>query len=92
MKKVIVILITLGMMLSSSMAFAEAPEGFDIAFDSLVFRPLGIAATLGGSAIFFVSLPIAAITDSIEPAAEMLVKEPYRFTFVRPLGEFRHLK
>ncbi len=95
MKKVIVVLLTIGIMLSSSMAFAvdfkDSVDGFDIAFDSVVFRPLGVAATMGGSIIFFISLPIAAITDSIEPAAELLVKDPYRFTFVRPLGEFKSL-
>ena len=95
MKKVIVVLITLCIMLSSSMAFADDfkddVDGFDIAFDSVVFRPLGVVATVGGSILFFISLPISAITDSIEPAAELLVKEPYRFTFIRPLGEFRSL-
>jgi hypothetical protein len=50
-------------------------------------RPVGFAATVLGSAIFVVSLPVTATSGSIKSAAEALVLRPARYTFVRPLGD-----
>jgi hypothetical protein len=90
MKKVITILLTLVIILTSSMAFAAAAgsdtEEINVTMD-LALRPLGFAAAVMGSAIFIISFPIAAITDSIETTARVLIVEPVKFTFVRPIGE-----
>lgn len=56
--------------------------------DFLVARPLGFVSTVVGSALFVVSLPFSAAGGNVDAASEKMVKEPARFTFTRPLGEF----
>lgn len=56
--------------------------------DFLVCRPLGMAATIVGTSLFVVSLPFSALGDNVGQAARMLVTNPARFTFSRPLGNF----
>lgn len=55
--------------------------------DFFVLRPLGLVATILGTAFFFVTLPITAAAGNTEVAGEKLVKEPGGFTFNRPLGK-----
>ena len=59
-------------------------------FDAVLGRPVGFAATIIGGAVFVVSLPLAAASGSIKPAADKLVGKPARFTFTRPLGDFSY--
>jgi hypothetical protein len=54
--------------------------------DAIVLRPFGIAATVFGAAVFVVALPFTLPTRSVDKAAQKLVVDPARFTFVRPLG------
>ncbi len=56
--------------------------------DILVIRPLGIVASVVGSAIFIVSLPFSALGGNTKIACQKLVKDPAKFTFKRPLGDF----
>jgi hypothetical protein len=63
----------------------------DIAVDTLIVRPVCFLATVLGSALFVVSLPVAAISKSVRPAAHALVVRPARATFTRPLGDFTSL-
>jgi hypothetical protein len=58
-----------------------------VAADALVVRPLGLVATVLGSALFVVTLPVAAISGSTHETAEALVLKPARFTFKRPMGD-----
>jgi hypothetical protein len=51
--------------------------------DLLIARPLGVIAGIIGSGIFVVSLPFTIPTQSVNEAAQMLVVEPFRFSFVR---------
>jgi hypothetical protein len=55
--------------------------------DLFVLRPLGLAATILGTAFFLVTLPITAAVGNTEVAGERLVKDPGKFTFNRPLGK-----
>lgn len=59
-----------------------------IAGDFLLCRPLGLAATIIGSALFVVSLPVSALGNNVGQVANTLVGEPAAFTFTRPLGKF----
>jgi hypothetical protein len=54
----------------------------------LVLRPVGIVATAVGSVFFIISLPFSALANNVDTAGEKLVKDPFRFTFKRPIGEF----
>lgn len=67
---------------------AEEPSGGGMLFDTVVVRPIGIVATAVGAVFFVVSLPFSALGDNVGTAGEKLVKDPARFTFKRPLGEF----
>lgn len=58
-----------------------------MAFDVILMRPIGFAATVVGTAIFIVSLPFSALGGNHEAAAETLINEPFFFTFQRPLGQ-----
>lgn len=64
-----------------------APSGMAMAADLLVARPLGLAATLLGTAVFVVSLPFQALAGNFADPARELVVEPATFTFTRPLGQ-----
>ena len=56
--------------------------------DTLAARPVGFAALLTGTVIFTVSLPFSILGGNTGEAFEKLVKDPARYTFVRPLGNF----
>jgi hypothetical protein len=56
--------------------------------DLVLARPLGIAATVLGCAVFVVSLPFSALGGNTKQASQKLLKEPASFTFTRPLGGF----
>ncbi len=76
---------SLGM--STARAYTQSDPAA-VAADALLGRPLCFAATVVGSAIFLVSLPVAIPSKSVNSAARTLVVAPARATFVRPLGDF----
>jgi hypothetical protein len=55
--------------------------------DGLLLRPGGIVATVVGTAVFVVTLPFSIPTRSVDKAAQKLIMDPARYTFVRPLGQ-----
>ncbi|HVM48980.1 MAG TPA: hypothetical protein VMU04_13195, partial [Candidatus Acidoferrum sp.] len=52
-----------------------------------VARPISFAATVVGSALFVVSLPVAAISHSVKTTSNVLVVAPAKDVFVRPIGD-----
>jgi hypothetical protein len=63
-----------------------------VAADAIFARPMCFAATVIGSALFVVCLPVAAISHSVKHTAHVLVVKPARATFTRPLGDLDDLK
>ena len=59
-----------------------------MAADLLLIRPLGIVATVVGTAIFIVALPFSALGGNTKEASQKLVVDPVKFTFKRALGDF----
>ena len=57
-------------------------------FDFILVRPLGIVATILGTAMFVVSLPFSAAGGNSKEAYQKMVVEPASYTFKRPLGDF----
>ena len=57
-------------------------------FDFILLRPLGIVATILGTAMFVVSLPFSAAGGNSKEAYQKMVVEPASYTFKRPLGDF----
>jgi hypothetical protein len=72
---------------ASGPAFGKEPD-IPVTADILIVRPVSLAATVVGTALFFVSLPFSIPSDSVETAAKKLVEEPFRYTFMRPVGGF----
>ena len=62
------------------------PSSAVVAFDALLGRPLGLATTIVGTAIFIPSIPLTLHSDTTSEAAWGLVGRPGAWTFVRPLG------
>jgi hypothetical protein len=55
--------------------------------DILLVRPLGIVATVFGSAVFIVALPFSLLGGNTEATYQSLVAAPAKFTFQRPIGD-----
>jgi hypothetical protein len=64
------------------------PDPDVVCADALIMRPALFAATVVGSAVFVVTLPIAALSKSVKSTAHALVVAPAKATFIRPLGDF----
>lgn len=68
-------------------AIRDKPDGSVIVLDVLMARPLGIAAIALGAGVFIIALPFTLPTRTVGTAADRLVADPFRFTFIRPIGE-----
>ena len=91
--KVLILLcaITMGM---GNISVSRASGDDDIATitDVALVRPGCFIATVLGSAVFVVALPIAAISHSVNSTAQTLVVGPAQATFTRPLGDFTSIE
>jgi len=73
-------------------AFAsEDSASLEVVADVVIIRPACLAATVIGSALFVVSLPIAAISKSVKKTAHVLVVRPAQATFTRQIGDMGSL-
>jgi hypothetical protein len=64
------------------------PSGTEIILDIAVMRPLGMVGLVLGTTVFVAALPLLLVTGSAENAAAALVDEPFKFTFVRGMGQY----
>jgi hypothetical protein len=88
MKKIAVaMLIAVMLIISSAPAFGY-DDGMSMTMDALIVRPVGLAATVFGTALFIVALPFAIPSGSVGATACALVVTPCKYTFVRPIGDF----
>jgi hypothetical protein len=57
--------------------------------DLLLIRPAGFVMSLFGLGLFVPTSILCAVGgwDNVKPAYELLIREPFRVTFQRPLGE-----
>jgi hypothetical protein len=75
-----------GPALAAESGLEEGPSGGAMVADALVARPLLAVATVGGTAIFLVTLPFSALGGNVGEAADTLIKTPAEATFRRCLG------
>ncbi len=66
---------------------ADVDDSVAVAADVLVVRPVCLVATVIGSVLFVVALPVAATSKSIKQTARTLVVKPAKATFTRPVGD-----
>jgi hypothetical protein len=59
----------------------------EVVADIIVVRPACFVATVLGSVLFVISLPVAATSKSVHRTAHALVVQPAQATFTRPLGD-----
>jgi hypothetical protein len=71
----------------SSIARGDDVSAEAMIVDGFLLRPGGAIATLVGSVVFVVTLPFSIPTKSVDKAAQKLVVDPAKYTFVRPLGQ-----
>ena len=77
---------------SASPARADDDKTLPAIVDVGLVRPGCLAATIGGSALFVLTLPFAAMSRSVKKTAHALVVYPAKATFTRPVGEFSSLE
>jgi hypothetical protein len=78
--------------MGANTASAASDDDLKVAADTLVVRPVCLAATIIGSGLFVISLPIAALSHSVKKTAHVLVVRPARATFTRHLGDMEGLE
>lgn len=74
--------------LAQDSGMKDEPRGDAMIADFVLVRPMGIVATAVGTAFWVVSLPFSALGKNTGVAWNKLVKDPFVFTFSRPLGKF----
>lgn len=67
-------------------AIDDAPNEWAMVGDLLVARPVGLVMTVGGAAVWLVSLPFTLLAGHAGEAAETLILGPGETTFMRCLG------
>ena len=67
---------------------SEDASGDAMIYDFVIVRPISAVATLASTTVYILSLPFSALGGNSDEAAERLVKEPFEWTFQRPLGEY----
>jgi hypothetical protein len=67
---------------------SEDASGGAMIYDTVIVRPISALATLASTAVYVLGLPFSALGGNTDEATEKLVKEPFEYTFQRPLGEF----
>jgi hypothetical protein len=63
-----------------------SPSSGVVAADAVIGRPLGLATTIAGAAVYLVTLPFSAGSGHTNEAGWGLVGRPAGWTFVRPMG------
>lgn len=94
MKRMLAFLFSLLILLSSasrSFAFGrdDVPTQGEIIFDLAIARPVGLATLIIGTSVFIspVTILFALTSGSMKTVSTKFVKEPFEYTFLRPLGE-----
>jgi hypothetical protein len=65
----------------------ERPSGGAMLVDAVFMRLPMTAVTIVGAAVFVVTLPFSALGGNVGEAGTKLVKEPFEYAWLRPLGE-----
>jgi hypothetical protein len=88
-KRLLVLLVmslTLGQLYSSCWAQAGPTNPTDqglAMLDLLVARPASFLAGIVGSALFVITLPVTATTNSVEASGDMFINQPIRWAMER---------
>ncbi len=87
-KNIAMVLIAVTLIFVFAATASANQQATDIIVDVLLVRPLSLAATAVGTAVFIASLPFSVPSGSVNDTARTLVAEPFKYTFSRPIGDF----
>ncbi len=73
-------------LLAANAAVDDRPNEWAMVGDLLVARPVGVVMTVGGAAVWAVSLPFTLLAGHASEAVESLMLGPAESTFMRCLG------
>ena len=91
-----ILLITAGQIIGPFHGYAQPGQadesekwaGEPLLADLFIARPLGLIQSIVGAVGFIVSIPVAVPLGSTRTAFELLLHEPFSYTFQRPLGTY----
>ncbi|NOS87435.1 MAG: hypothetical protein HOP34_02650 [Methylococcaceae bacterium] len=97
MKKLSLVLLFVSILCSPVTSYAQEQniEESDPAFvmiDVLLYRPVSLAVTVAGTAVFVALTPLTALAsipaphDALAKTSKILVLAPAAYTFLRPIG------
>jgi hypothetical protein len=96
MKKLIGFIILLSVISCSTIPTSKRVEQVDPGFvllDVILYRPIGLIATVVGTGMFVGISPLTALASIPEPhnafakTADILIFSPIAYTFIRPVGD-----
>ncbi|MDD5460251.1 MAG: hypothetical protein PHG00_01250 [Methylococcales bacterium] len=96
MKKLIGFIILLSLTSCSTVTNSRRVEQVDPGFvllDAILYRPIGLVATVVGTGMFIGISPLTAFASIPEPhnafakTADILIFSPVAYTFIRPVGD-----
>lgn len=87
-KTLIAFLVIFALVTSMVPAMANDSKDAEIIADALFVRPFSLASIVIGSVVFVVALPFSIPTRSVGIVGQIVVVDPCKYTFVRPMGEF----
>lgn len=87
-KTAMIAFVAVSVLISASGPVRAYDRDIEIVADVFVVRPIGLAATVIGAAAFIVALPFSIPSRSVHETGRVLVAEPFRYTFARPIGDF----
>lgn len=90
--KLLTAVCALTVLCSALPAGASEDKTLDALTDVALVRPGCFVATVGGTALFIVAWPFAAMSKSVKKTAHTLITVPGRATFTRPVGDFTSLE
>jgi hypothetical protein len=90
--KLLIALCALGVLSSATPTVAAEDKSLNALADVALVRPGCFVATIGGTALFIVALPFAAMSKSVKKTAHSLITNPAKATFTRPVGDFSSLE
>jgi hypothetical protein len=90
--KLLTALCALTLLSAATPAVADEDKSLNALADVALVRPGCFVATIGGTALFIVALPFAAMSKSVKKTAHTLIANPAKATFTRPVGDFSSLE
>lgn len=92
--KILILAIIMFAMTNTAQAKEEQLSSAVYLVDVILYRPFGLVATLTGAAVFVAISPLTALAaishphDAFEKTSNLLIVQPAKFTFDRPLGVY----